>query len=103
MLAVGQRPQHQATRRLVAAQQLDDDRDVGIVHHLQRLAGQFDAGGAGGGAVQIAGGGVGNQDFAPGATADLLGVARQHMSDTAADRTQTEQTDFDRRIAAHGA
>ena len=103
VLAVGQRPQRQAPRRLVAAHQFDDDRDLGIVHHLQRLAGQFHPGGVGRRGVQIFGGGMGDDDFAARAAADFLGVAGQHPSDAPADRAQTEQTDFDRRIGAHAA
>ena len=103
VLAVGQRPQRQAARRLVAAHQLDDDRDLGIVHDLQCLAGQFHPGGIRGGGIQIAGGGVGDDDFAPGAAADFLGIAGQYPGDAAADRAQTEQTDFDRRIGAHAS
>ena len=102
VLAVGQGAQHQTARRLVAAHQFDDDRDLGIVDHLERFTGQLQAGDMGGGGVQVAGGGVGDDDLAPGATADFLGIARQNVGDAAADRAQAEQADLDRRKRAHG-
>ena len=54
--------------------------------------------GVGGGGVQIAGGGMGDDDLAASATADFFGITGQHMSHAPADRTQTKQANLYRRI-----
>ncbi len=97
MLAVGDRLQHQLARRRVTADQLDDDVDLGIVDHRERIIGDLDL-------VQpshllrIVGPRrrMGDSDSAAGTAGDLRGVARQHVDRAAADRTQPQQPDIDR-------
>jgi hypothetical protein len=96
MLAGGNGFHHQGLGDAVAADQLDDDVDVGVGndgaavgHHLH--VGADDAAGALG--VQV--GHHGDLDAAAGAAADLCLVAGQHLEGAAADGADAEQADLD--------
>ena len=87
VLAVGDGPEHQFKRRGVAADQLDDDLDLRVVHHREGVVADtpdlLDAGDAV--ALVIARGGVGDLDAAAGPPRDLPRIAGEHGHRAAAD------------------
>ena len=90
--------QHQLPGRRVAADQLDDDLDLRVVHHREGVVADapdlLEPGDAVG--LVLARRGVGDLDAAPGAPRDLPGVAGEHRHRAAADGTQAQQSDLDR-------
>ena len=97
MLAGRERLEHQGFRDAVAADQLDDDVDLGVVediagvvrHHRPALD---DTPGAFG--IEI--GHHRDHDVAPGAAHDFLAVAREHAEGAAAYRADAEQAYLNR-------
>ena len=98
VLAVGDRVEHELSRRLDAADQLADDVDVGMAHDHGRVVGQVDAGDAPRGlarAVERPRGDPADDDRPAGAALDLLLVPAQHVPGAAADGAEAEQADVD--------
>ena len=92
MLAVGYRFQHQIAGDAAAADQLDHDIYIGVVHHFPGVGGdrclardQFPR------ARQVLVGDFGDANTAPCAPPYFLLVAREHVPGTAADRATTQQ------------
>src|SRR3989441_9734904 len=91
------RREHEVLRHGDPADQLDDDIDVGIAHHLEGVRG--DARLPGGELFRLFDLLVGDDadlDGAPGAARDLLPVAREHRPGAAAHRADAEQSHLDR-------
>ena len=96
MLAGSDGLQHQGLGDAVAADEFDDDRDVGVgddgagvVHHLHVRADD------GAGALGVEVGHHGDGDAAAGAALDLFLVALQHLVRAAAHRADAEQAYLD--------
>jgi hypothetical protein len=94
VLVMGDGIEHQRARRLVAADQLDDDIDLRVAHHVLQPVGQryllADQGVCLG---QAAHADHRDLDPAPGAPADHLLVALQDLERTPAHHSQAQQTD----------
>ena len=98
MLAVGDGLEHRVLGKAIAADQLDDDVDGGIIDdahsvvcdpHVGHLADHF------AGALEVLIGDRRDDDGATGAAGDLAGVAGEHGKRTAANSTGAEQADVD--------
>ena len=92
VLAVGDGVEDERAGRLVAAEELHDDVDVGVSHHLGRVGAQPGiAQSELPGPVQVRRGRVPDLDPAPRPAGDLVGVAPEHHDRSAADRAEAEQ------------
>ena len=98
VLAVVEGAHHQFARWISAADQLDHDLDSGIVYDREWIGREANAVGVDRPLLaEIPRRRRHHFDIASGAACDLIAVARQHVERAAADRTQTEHADFDRR------
>jgi len=96
VLAVGDRLQHQRTRRLIATHEFNDHGEVRVVDHVLGFVGETDPRGrAIALAFRVAGRGVHDLDRTAGAALNFIGVARQHIDRAAADGAETENTYLD--------
>ena len=97
VLAATNRLEDEPAGRIGAADELDDDVDVGIAHDLARIGGESDAlGGADARPVERPDRGPRDHDVAAGPARDLLAVASQHVDGAAADRSEAEHSDANR-------
>ena len=97
VLAARDGRQHQLLRARLAADQLDDDVDVGLRDDRAGSAtSSMPSSATARGFGEVAGRGHGDHDLAAGAARDLLAVAAQHLDGAAADGSQAQQAHADR-------
>ncbi len=96
VLAAVDRLEHEDARVGLPADELDHDVDVGPRHDFVRPRYKVDAVERYGALFrEVARRGDLDHDVAPGAAADLLAIAAQHLDGAAADRAEAEQADLD--------
>src|SRR5690606_15903689 len=95
VLAVVDGLEYQFLGQGVAADQLDDDVDLGVIDQFEDIAGHGNAGGV---VLRLGrtNGNLGNLDAATGAPSNLLGIAFEYIQSTATDGAQTTDAHFDR-------
>ncbi len=97
MLAVGNGLQHQFARQLVATDQLDNDVDVGMVHHGERVVDDLHAlAGDRACALGIARGDHRHFDATAGAAADIFLVALEYVKGAGTNGADAQQANLNR-------
>src|SRR5690606_3335202 len=99
VLAVLDGLEHQFERQGIAADQLDDDIDLGVAGNGENIVGNGNGAGVALG-VELPGRDLRNLDSTPGTAGNLLGIALEHIEGSATDGSQPTDANFHRFQAA---
>src|SRR5690606_703820 len=91
--------EHQFERQGIAADQLDDDIDLGVAGNGENIVGNGNGAGVALG-VELPGRDLRNLDSTPGTAGNLLGIALEHIEGSATDGSQPTDANFHRFQAA---